>query len=101
MAQKRSIFEEVGNAERPAPGPTPGLIDRGTAGARRAIRLWLLLIFALPMVLPLVYLLSTERVARSVYWPENRNVSTLTCEGMDVLYGEGLTNNIECGLMRN
>lgn len=47
MAQKRSIFEEVGNAERPAPGPTPGLIDRGTAGARRAIRLWLLLIFAL------------------------------------------------------
>ena len=40
-------------------------------------------------MLPLVYLLSTERVARSVYWPENRKVSTLTCEGVGVLHGEG------------
>ncbi|SEM58221.1 cytochrome c oxidase assembly protein subunit 15 [Gemmobacter aquatilis] len=47
MAQKRSIFEEVGGEARPVSVPTPGLIDRGTAGARRAIRLWLLLIFAL------------------------------------------------------
>lgn len=47
MAQKRSIFEEVGSTARPAPAAQPGLIDRGSAGARQAIRLWLMVIFAL------------------------------------------------------
>lgn len=47
MAQKRSIFEEVGPDARPTPAPKPGLIDRGTTGARSAIRVWLLVIFAL------------------------------------------------------
>ena len=51
MAQKRSIFEEVG--ERPGSEPTPkgGLIEAGGPAARRAnrgaIRLWLMLIFAM------------------------------------------------------
>ncbi|MAU52600.1 MAG: heme A synthase [Roseovarius sp.] len=46
MAQKRSIFEEVG--ERAAqPAPQGGLIDAGRRGARRGIRLWLLVLFAL------------------------------------------------------
>ncbi len=46
MAQKRSIFEEVGEKAQ-APGPRPGLIDRGHGGALRGIRLWLMLIFLL------------------------------------------------------
>lgn len=46
MAQKRSIFEEVG--ERAAqPAPQGGLIDAGRRGARRGIRLWLMVLFAL------------------------------------------------------
>ncbi|PTX51195.1 cytochrome c oxidase assembly protein subunit 15 [Gemmobacter caeni] len=47
MAQKRSIFEEVGSDTKAAPAPQPGLIDRGHGGARGAIRLWLVLIFLL------------------------------------------------------
>ena len=47
MAQKRSIFEAVGSDARRTPAPKPGLIDRGTTGARSAIRVWLLVIFAL------------------------------------------------------
>ncbi|RID93065.1 heme A synthase [Gemmobacter lutimaris] len=47
MAQKRSIFEEVGSDTKAAPAAQPGLIDRGHGGARGAIRLWLVLIFLL------------------------------------------------------
>ncbi|MFC2967261.1 heme A synthase [Acidimangrovimonas pyrenivorans] len=48
MAEKRSIFEEVG-AEGAATKQAPkgGMISRDTSGARKAIRLWLMLIFAL------------------------------------------------------
>ncbi len=42
---KRSIFEEVGDQAKA--GPVTGGIDRGTGGARGAIRLWLGLLFAL------------------------------------------------------
>jgi len=52
MAQKRSIFEEVGEKAQ-APAPQPGLIDRGS-GARGAIRLWLALIFVLVAAMILV-----------------------------------------------
>lgn len=47
MAQKRSIFEEVGEAGPARPAAAPGGIDRGHGGARWAIRLWLALIFLL------------------------------------------------------
>ena len=48
MAGKRSIFEEVAEGARPAAAaPVPGVIDRGTGGARGAIRLWLLLLFVM------------------------------------------------------
>ncbi|MDZ4392180.1 heme A synthase [Cypionkella sp.] len=46
MATKRSIFEEVG-AGGPVAAPQGGLIDGRGKGARRGIRVWLLVIFAL------------------------------------------------------
>lgn len=52
MAQKRSIFEDVGE-KAPAPPPQGGLIERGT-GARGAIRVWLALIFVLVAAMILV-----------------------------------------------
>ena len=50
MAQKRSIFEEVG-ARPQAPGPRGGLIDAGRRGARRGIRAWLMVLFSLVVVM--------------------------------------------------
>lgn len=46
MAGKRSIFEEVGQAG-PAVAPQGGLIARDTGPARRAVRVWLLILFVL------------------------------------------------------
>ena len=46
MATKRSIFEEVGAAAQPI-APQGGLIDGRGKGARRGIRVWLLVIFLL------------------------------------------------------
>ncbi|GAW36734.1 heme A synthase [Roseovarius sp. A-2] len=47
MSGKRSIFEEVGGAETPKQGPKGGMIDAGRRGARRGIRVWLMILFAL------------------------------------------------------
>lgn len=53
MAEKaRSIFEEVGEGARPA-APTGGLIGQ-RGGARRGVRLWLVLIFVLVAAMVLV-----------------------------------------------
>ena len=51
MSSKRKLFEEVtdGNAARPA--AQPGLIDKGARGARGAIRVWLMVLFALVFVM--------------------------------------------------
>ncbi len=46
MTGKHSIFEEVGEA-RPKAVPQGGGIDAGRRGARRGIRIWLMLLFAL------------------------------------------------------
>ncbi len=46
MSGKRSIFEEVSEEAAPV-SAVPGLIDRGRRGARRGIRLWLMVLFAL------------------------------------------------------
>ncbi|WP_321363853.1 heme A synthase [uncultured Celeribacter sp.] len=54
MAQKRSIFEEVGTDQKPktAASTIPkGLIEKGNRGARRGIRVWLMVIFALVMMM--------------------------------------------------
>ncbi|KJZ20212.1 heme A synthase [Loktanella sp. S4079] len=49
MATKRSIFEEVGDT--PKQVAAPGAIDRAVSGARRAIRVWFLVLFALVVVM--------------------------------------------------
>ncbi|MFU8823937.1 heme A synthase [Yoonia sp.] len=49
MATKRSIFEEVGDS--PKQVATPGGIARAGIGARRAIRGWLMMLFALVVVM--------------------------------------------------
>jgi cytochrome c oxidase assembly protein subunit 15 len=45
MATKRSIFQEVGTGEKPVPAPASGGIDARPKGARRGIRLWLVVLF--------------------------------------------------------
>jgi cytochrome c oxidase assembly protein subunit 15 len=47
MSGKRSIFEEVGEGAETRPAAQPGLIDKVRPGARRAIRAWLMILFAL------------------------------------------------------
>lgn len=50
MSQKRSIFEDV-SEQSAAPAPTAGMIDKGTRGARRGVRLWLMVLFAMVVVM--------------------------------------------------
>ena len=47
MSGKRRIFEDVGQGMRPVAPPKGGMIDQGRRGARRAIRVWLMVLFAL------------------------------------------------------
>src|SRR6056297_2742879 len=51
MSGKRSIFEEVGGTEAPKEAPKGGMIDAGRRGARRGIRIWLMILFALVVVM--------------------------------------------------
>lgn len=52
MAQKRTIFEETGAEKAAAPAPRrTGVIDQSNRGARRAIRVWLMILFALVVVM--------------------------------------------------
>lgn len=52
MAGKRSIFEEVGSPAKPQDiKPAGGLIDSRPKGARRGVRAWLMVIFALVMLM--------------------------------------------------
>ncbi|SMX44942.1 heme A synthase [Maliponia aquimaris] len=51
MAQKRKLFEEVGEGARTVTAPAGGMIDAGKRGARGAVRLWLMVLFVLVMVM--------------------------------------------------
>lgn len=53
MSGKRNIFEEVSD-EEPKRAAQPGMIDRGRTGARRGIRAWLMVLFALVVVMIVV-----------------------------------------------
>jgi len=52
MSQKRSIFEDVSAEKTAEPvARATGVIDKGTGGARRAIRGWLIALFAMVVVM--------------------------------------------------
>lgn len=51
MAGKRSIFEEVGERQTTPASRAGGLIDARPKGARRAVRLWLVVLFLLVAVM--------------------------------------------------
>ncbi len=50
MSGKRSIFEEVSDTEKQQ-AVQPGLIDRGRGGSRQFIRAWLMVLFALVVIM--------------------------------------------------
>lgn len=54
MSQKRSIFEEVDTGAAPKQPAPVGVIDQGAKGARRGIRLWLGVLFALVVAMIVV-----------------------------------------------
>ncbi|WP_299736417.1 heme A synthase [uncultured Roseobacter sp.] len=51
MSSKRKLFEEVDSADAARPATQPGLIDQGHGGARGAIRVWLMMLFALVFIM--------------------------------------------------
>ncbi|WP_300057766.1 heme A synthase [uncultured Roseobacter sp.] len=48
---KRKLFEEVGETTDTRPAAQPGGIDQGHSGARGAIRVWLMILFALVVLM--------------------------------------------------
>ena len=51
MSEKRTIFEEVGANANQTPGAATGMIDGHGKGARKGIRAWLVVLFAMVMVM--------------------------------------------------
>ncbi|MCZ0810904.1 COX15/CtaA family protein [Roseovarius sp. EGI FJ00037] len=51
MSGKRSIFEDVGEGEAGKVAPKGGMIDARPRGSRRAVRAWLMMLFALVVVM--------------------------------------------------
>jgi cytochrome c oxidase assembly protein subunit 15 len=51
MAEKRKLFEEVAADTPKAPEPKGGMIDAARKGSRVAIRVWLMILFALVVVM--------------------------------------------------
>ncbi|WP_243612873.1 heme A synthase [Shimia aestuarii] len=51
MSQKRSIFEDVNDSGSPSSSKAVGVIDKGHRGARRGIRAWLMVLFAMVVVM--------------------------------------------------
>jgi cytochrome c oxidase assembly protein subunit 15 len=51
MAEKRKLFEEVVDRREATPAPAGGMIDARRKGARGGVRLWLILLFALVVVM--------------------------------------------------
>lgn len=51
MIQKRTIFEDVSPGAAPAAPAPQGAIDRGLDRGRRAVRAWLMVLFALVMIM--------------------------------------------------
>jgi len=54
MSAQRNIFEDVGDDQATKSVVQPGMIDRGTSGARRGIRVWLMVLFAMVVAMIVV-----------------------------------------------
>jgi len=54
MSSKRNIFEEVSEDAKSDPATATGAIDRGRGGGRGAIRIWVLILFALVLIITVV-----------------------------------------------
>jgi len=54
MTTKRSIFEDVADGTQQPAKPTGGLIDGAKRGDRRGIRIWLMVLFAMVLVMIVV-----------------------------------------------
>ncbi len=54
MSQKRSIFEDVSETGAKETPKAVGVIDKGSRGARRGIRAWLMVLFAMVVVMIVV-----------------------------------------------
>jgi len=51
MAEKRKLFEEVAETGTTRPQTQAGVIDRGRGAGRRAMRVWLMILFALVFIM--------------------------------------------------
>lgn len=51
MAEKRKLFEEVAETGTMRPQTQAGVIDRGRGAGRRAMRVWLMILFALVFIM--------------------------------------------------
>jgi len=54
MSKKRSIFEDVTQEKRPDNLPKGGVIDSGKSGSRRAVSIWLAILFSLVALIVIV-----------------------------------------------
>ena len=87
MSEKRSIFEEVTEADAPRVAPQTGVIDSAHKGARGAIRVWLMVLFALVVVMIAVGGLTrlTDSGLSITEWkPVTGAVPPLSAEAWDV-----------------
>lgn len=83
MSSKRSIFEEVGTEASQKPAATGGMIDAGKRGARGAIRIWLMVLFALVVVMIAVgglTRLTDSGLSITVWAPISGAIPPLTAE---------------------
>ena len=83
MSGQRSIFEEVGAEAQPKAAPKGGMIDAGKRGARGAIRVWLMILFALVVVMIAVgglTRLTDSGLSITVWAPISGAIPPLTAE---------------------
>ena len=83
MSGQRSIFEEVGAEAQPKAAPKGGMIDAGKRGARGAIRVWLMILFALVVVMIAVgglTRLTDSGLSITVWAPLSGAIPPLTAE---------------------
>ena len=82
MAAKRAIFEDVSDNKQAQAAPQGGVIDRRPKGARGAIRIWLMVLFALVCVMIAVggmTRLTDSGLSITEWRPRNRRIAAPEC----------------------